>query len=105
MLAAAIQKRWGGELYALSRTGSDAQHVLVCIDKVFIDQDGPAFGNAVIRRYERWEGFLPGSLRLVPFCPTMSGDIPKPEKQEEIIAGICNHIPSTYTSDPKSVAS
>ena len=104
MLAAAIQQRWSGELYALSRTGSDAQHVVVRIDKIFIDQDGPAFGKALIRRFERQKGFQVGSLRLVPFCATMGGDIPKPEKQEEIIAGICNHIPSTYTSDPKRAA-
>ena len=95
MLAAAIQQRWSGELYALSRTGSDAQHVVVCFDQVFIDQDGPAFGKALICRFERQESFPAGSLRLVPFCATMSGDIPKPEKQEEIIAGICNRIPLT----------
>ena len=98
MLAAAIQQRWGGEMYTLSRTGSDAQHVVVRIDKIFIDQDGPAFGKVLIRRFERQEGFPAGSLRIVPFCATMSGDIPKPEKQEGIIAGICNRI--TLTCSP-----
>jgi hypothetical protein len=105
MLAAAIQQRWGGEMYTLSRTGSDAQHVVVRIDKIFIDQDGPAFGKVLIRRFERQEGFPAGSLRIVPFCATMSGDIPKPEKQEGIIAGICNHIPLNCSPVLKRAAS
>jgi hypothetical protein len=105
ILAAAIQQRWGGELYALSRTGSDTQHVVVRLGRVFIDQDGPASSIALIRRFERWEGFFTGSLRLVPFSAIRKGDIPEPEKQVEIIAGICSHFPSPYPPLPRSTAS
>jgi len=92
ILAAAIQRRWGGELYALSRTGVDVQHVVVRIRTIFVDQDGPASARGLIRRFEKLEGFPAGSLRLVPFVTTMRADIPRPEKQEDIIVGICNHI-------------
>ena len=107
MLAAAIQQRWGGELYALSRTGSDAQHVVVHIDQVFIDQDGPAFGKAFIRRFQRPGRFSSRvAFRLVPFCATMSGDIPKPARVEGgDYCRICNHIPLTCSPVLKRVAS
>jgi hypothetical protein len=99
ILAAAIQQSWGGELYALSRTGSDVQHAAVRFEKVLIDQDGPASAKLFIRRFERWEGFLAGSLQLVPFSQTMNRNIPRPEKQREIIAGIFSHIPSLCLPD------
>jgi hypothetical protein len=99
ILAAAIQQRWGGELYALSRTGSEAQHAAIRFEKILIDQDGPASAKTFIRRFERWEGFLAGSLQLVPFSSTMNRNIPKPEKQREIVAGILSHIPSPCPPD------
>ena len=97
MLAAAIQQGWGGKLYALSRTGFDTQHVVARLDRVFIDQDGPTTANTLIRRFEKHEGFPRGSIRLVPFSSDLNGVIPAPEKQEEIIAGICAHFHLRYT--------
>jgi hypothetical protein len=90
-LAAAIQQGWGGELYALSRTGSEAQHIVTCFDKVFVDQDGPGSAGALIRRFERWEVIPTGSLRMLPFTAAMGQGIPEPEGQEEIISGIYNY--------------
>ena len=92
ILAAAIQRHWGGNLYCLSCLGLDAQHVVVRIGSVLIDQDGPASSVALIRKFERWEGFPVGSLRLIPFTMNMSGEIPRPRNRREIVAGICNHL-------------
>ena len=92
ILAAAIQQRWGGELYCLSRTGLDAQHVVVRFGKIFIDQDGPASIVALIRRFERWESFVVRTHWLVPFTTDMSEDIPMPRNRAEIVAGICDHL-------------
>jgi hypothetical protein len=92
ILAAAIQQHWGGELYCLSRTGLDAQHIVVCFGKVFIDKDGPASAMTLIRRFERWECFPDRSLWLIPFTMNMRGNIPRPRNLKEIVAGICNHL-------------
>ena len=91
-MAAAIQQRWGGELYCLSRTGLDAQHVVVRFGEVFIDHDGPASAVHLIRKFKRGEVITARSLRLVPFTTNMSGDIPGPRNQKEIVVGICNQL-------------
>ena len=92
ILAAAIQQRWGGELYCLTRTGFDAQHVVVRFGNVFIDQDGPASAMALIRRFERWECVGAKSLWLVPFSTNVSGSTPRPRFRREIVAGISIHL-------------
>lgn len=92
ILGAAIQQRWGGDLYCLSRTGTDAQHVVVCFGKVFIDKDGHASATDLIRRFKRWECIPVQSPLLVPFSAKMGEKIPRPRKLNRIIDGICNHL-------------
>lgn len=91
-LSSAIQYRWGGNLYCLSFTGFDAQHVVLQLGDFYIDQDGLASAEAVIRRFKRWGCFFARSVWLLPFSPSMGAEIPKPRNRNQIVAGICKHL-------------
>jgi ribosomal protein S18 acetylase RimI-like enzyme len=100
VLADAIVQGFGGELYAVrahdikgsERQGGDAiDHVLVAMGGGYIDQDGFISEKEFLQHWENAE------RRKVTAIVPLQGDvlseakasvIPKPEKQEEIIAGI-----------------
>ena len=92
ILADAVQKKFGGELYSVTDK-NQTQHIVTKIGDKFIDADGVSTKSELLNRMKTAEGHA--NPKLEPLDPTkVSADIVRPTKQAEISAALDKHLAS-----------
>jgi RNA:NAD 2'-phosphotransferase (TPT1/KptA family)/8-oxo-dGTP pyrophosphatase MutT (NUDIX family) len=91
ILAEAVQKEFGGELYAVVADEA-VQHIVVKYGGLFIDADGASREALLLHRMESVEHLHHPKLVLLD-PNAVDAEIPRAEKETEIIAGIQPFLP------------
>jgi hypothetical protein len=101
ILAHAIAKGFNGQVYCVMSRGDTlvegnvtdearAQHFVAKIGHLYLDADGASMKDTLLRRWKNLEHLHDPFLE--PFEAQPTGEIPAPELEDEIIAGIQAHL-------------